>query len=847
MAGWVASLGKAAGFYAKGKAKKIATDKLLGKGKKKPQKSQQEGEPEYEEKGGALAIRPTTSLVPTGPTAIVPSPGGDFVNTVADGSGGSVEDSVINIKTKVITIDKILKGTLAAEKARKRKLLKSQEQADAASQEASLEGSKKKKKGPGLKKFVPKIALSAWEKLKNFFTNIVFGYVAIQLLPLLPALLKFVKGLANVIGWITDVGLGILTALTTFIDWGYKLYDMGMGLVKNLVGEEGAKKIEQFMGVIKDLINGFLVWKIIGQKIFKAIVSTITRAFRIARVIIKRAFRFAKKWMLQFGKGIASKLRNIPGFKNAVGKVGQVGGNILSKGKGLLSKTTGFLKGPVGAKVSTLSRQIFGKAANVIAPALKGAMPAVKGFFGRIPILGPVIVGIVSLMTGDPPGQAIFKALGAALGGALGTFIPIPVLGTLIGETIGVFVGEVLYSLIIKKDPGEAFRFIGESFKKIFSVGGAIIDWIFGGGLFELLSKGGGLLLKFGKWLFLEAIPWAVKKIAGVGKIIGEWIGSGVERWKSSFPMFEIPKVGIQDMIYNIFDMRWPDIWPFSGRISLGIGGEPVLPFLEGWRPDFLENLPRLPRILGFLWQNVPGLSALVDSDGEVKGFPKFWLLGNPMFMMSHTKNAFFPSQGSGKVSVPADSGGSSSISRKPENIEKKEQEDPVKKEREKLKEKNKEKDKDKENLQKSVDDLVTGIEKVTSGGNWTPIEGLPDLGGGGAGTNSLTEQAKTKTLSSAALDFVSGDDGQKRRERIFNDAKVLKEFDAVNKANGVEALEVLKTYASYEDGTSQTVVVTTPSAQEVSSISPPPSPSILMIEVSGGGSDDPFESLYMG
>ena len=123
--------------------------------------------------------------------------------------------------------------------------------------------------------------------------------------------------------------------------------------------------------------------------------------------------------------------------------------------------------------------------------------------------------------------------------------------------------------------------------------------------------------------------------------------------------MFKIPNVGIQDMIYKIFDMKWPEFWPFSGKLSLNIGGKQVFPFLNEWRPDFLENLPRLPRILGFLWQNVPGLSALVDSEGEVKGFPKFWLLGNPFFMMSHTKNAFFPGTGGSKSSS---NGGAASV-----------------------------------------------------------------------------------------------------------------------------------------------------------------------------------------
>ena len=89
--------------------------------------------------------------------------------------------------------------------------------------------------------------------------------------------------------------------------------------------------------------------------------------------------------------------------------------------------------------------------------------------------------------------------------------------------------------------------------------------------------------------------------------------------------------------------------------------------------------------------------------------------------------------------------------------------------------------------------------------GKWTPrnwsdagkkrykeIEGLPDLGGGGAGTNSLTEQAKVKTWNSAILDFLSGDDGKSRRARKFNDAD---QYDrkSLSEWNLSKALQVKK------------------------------------------------------
>ena len=711
---------KAALSAAKGmaveKTKKIAKDKLLNRkkktGKRREAAQKMMGGEEGgggEQKGGALAVIPKTPLIKS-PTSSIEKYSGEDEKK----SGGSegLEQAVLQLKTSVIQVEKLLGNSVALQKKQIDDKRKAREAAETGKAEADLE----KKKPKGIKLKGPKIKMPGkgiLGSIMDFVSNIIFGWVMVRMVDWMPKLAKLLPILGAIFdGYIAYAGF-ILKSLGTLIDWGYKLVQLGKGLVTSVFGEEGAKKFDTFMTNIKDLISGFLVWKLIGEKIFKAIVQNIRNTWKVIRGVFAKAGKFLN-WMtggragnlaknvLSKGKGVITKVGGAIGKRLGLGGVKKLGGSLMKKGAGGLLKR-GALK-------------IFGKA----------FVKTASKIFGRVPIIGPVIVGIVSLISGEPLGQAVFKTLGAAVGGLLGTFIPIPVVGTLLGEAVGVFVGDLLYHLIVKRDPKAAFQMLKNTVMGIFKGGKAIVDWLFGGGLFELLKKGGGLLLKFGKWLFLDAIPWAAKKIAGVGKIIGEWIGSGVERWKSSFPMFDIPNVGIQDMIYKIFDIRWPDFWPFSGRLSLGIGGEPVLPFLEGWRPDFLENLPRLPRILGFLWQNVPGLSALVDSDGEVKGFPKFWLLGNPMFMMSHTKNAFFPSQGSGKVSVPADSGGSSdSISRKPANMEKKEQEDPVKKEREKLKEKSKKLDekykKKLNNMQTAIGDFVIGVGdamKIDVGGD---------------------------------------------------------------------------------------------------------------------------------
>ena len=120
--------------------------KIVGKGKKvkgKDIKGQQGGG--EQEKGGALAIRPTTSLMPIGPTAIVPSPGGDLATT--GGKGETPEEILLNINTKIIRVDRLLKGSFAIREKQRQDAKKQAELDENKKEEAALE--KKKPKGAG--------------------------------------------------------------------------------------------------------------------------------------------------------------------------------------------------------------------------------------------------------------------------------------------------------------------------------------------------------------------------------------------------------------------------------------------------------------------------------------------------------------------------------------------------------------------------------------------------------------------------------------------------------------------------------------------------------------------------
>lgn len=154
----------------------------------------------------------------------------------------------------------------------------------------------------------------------------------------------------------------------------------------------------------------------------------------------------------------------------------------------------------------------------------KQALPAVKNIFGRIPIIGPLIVAATSLMAGEPIGQTLFKTMGAVVGGILGSFIPIPVLGTILGESIGVFLGDVLYIL-------------------------------FSGG------KGGGIKAAGAKFMT------GLRNVLNTGKAVAAWIGAGMSRLLKSWPTVKIPS-GPPLFLQTTLGYIFPFLKDNSGKVT---------------------------------------------------------------------------------------------------------------------------------------------------------------------------------------------------------------------------------------------------------------------------------------
>ena len=467
----------------KGGAKKIAGDKLLGRGKKKPQKPQA-----AEEKGGALAIRPTTALLPSAPTGIVPSPGGALA-TIGDsggaGGGTSAQEIALNISSKIIRVDKLLAGSLTIKKNAREQARIGREKGSKKKQEAALEKSKPKE-AKGLKLKLP--GKSILEKIFGFFGAVILGRIAMLAVDWLPKLLPIIDTLGkwadNVVKW---SGM-LLDGLTRFIDWSYNLYDKAAGWVKNQFGDEAAEKFTTFMGNVKEFVKAFLVWKLIGEKIFKAIVSSIKNVWSVIRGAIVKvaklargAFNLAWKGINKLTGGGASKLVKgvASGTKGLLRRGGVKARRLIGRGgRQLLKRSGSVVKGVQKGAGSLMKKGVGGLAKRA---SLKFFGKAATKMFGKIPIFGPLIVGIVSLLSGEPLGQALFKAVGGALGGLLGSFIPIPFLGTILGETIGVFVGDLLYYTIIEKKPEKAMELLKGTLSNILKGGKAVGKWIGGG------------------------------------------------------------------------------------------------------------------------------------------------------------------------------------------------------------------------------------------------------------------------------------------------------------------------------------------------------------------------------
>ena len=130
---------------------------------------------------------------------------------------------VNTISVKTIQVDKILKGTLAADKKRLTDKKRAASQERKQKLESQLEKKPEKKKKFTMPKVLPRMGI--WDWIKNFIGSIILGYFAYSMIDHADKLKGTLITILNVTDFLIDWGGKLFNGLATFIHWGYNAYD----------------------------------------------------------------------------------------------------------------------------------------------------------------------------------------------------------------------------------------------------------------------------------------------------------------------------------------------------------------------------------------------------------------------------------------------------------------------------------------------------------------------------------------------------------------------------------------------------------------------------------------------
>lgn len=237
---------------------------------------------------------------------------------------------------------------------------------------------------------------------------------------------------------------------------------------------------------------------------------------------------------------------------------------------------------------------------------VKGIFSGAKGFFSRIPVIGSLIHFALSILDVDDQGnitfdiqgkgeQAAYRTIGMAIGSAIGTFLPVPIIGTIIGGLIGEYGGGLIYDLVKGESGKSIMARMGKDFQSTLqtTVEGA-------------KAAGSYITGAWNKWyrgvdkVKFPNVPGWVKNTPGIGD------------WVASFPIWgmEMPdpriitNFGQAAWKYgkNFFDALFGGVveagkmtfLPGASRPAVGqkatLGGKPVVWDGNNWIPEGEKN-----------------------------------------------------------------------------------------------------------------------------------------------------------------------------------------------------------------------------------------------------------------
>ena len=373
-----------------------------------------------------------------------------------------------------------------------------------------------KKVGKGIKK----AAQSPLDAMINFITKIALGALALFLINNADKIKAIFKNIGENLE-----GFSKLLRVTIFaFANGMKLARAGFGLMAKGVGKllSPIQKVITAMGTKIGNVFGSL-----GQRLLK-IVTNLPGIKQIGQLITG-----AKKTADAARAGLTAKKEAFKeGFK-------KVGGGVFKKGLAKApSRLILKLFGKNGAKMVANSGKLF-----------KTLGKAAKGI--KIPVLGPIIVAVTSILSGDPIGKTLFRTLGAVFGGMIGGAIGAALggvgapFGLLLGEIVGEFIGSFLYDMFNGDESGtKGVDFLKKKFGQLLTGAG----------------KAGKAVMDFA--------------LSFLGKA-GNFIKDGVSRFIENFPTVKVPEIkvfglplGLQSSLGKVAETLGLEKYVKDGRVE---------------------------------------------------------------------------------------------------------------------------------------------------------------------------------------------------------------------------------------------------------------------------------------
>jgi len=524
-----------------------------------------------EDKGGALAVIPKGDIVPSLGGEIVPSKSTETEGQIVKVSGTAakdlglndfmesltkVRDSVNGIKVAINDNNKDTLDRIEAQRILNNDLKKKERE----------KGLEDKKPGIGQKMLstVKDPAEGFLVKMARFATMTLLGSLIAALMggakdiilafrigiealkKGLPTLLKGVKALKSGIGKAFNLVLRPFKSLGRAIFEGFQsLGSKLFGWVSKTIKNVGAgiknfgKTVVQTGGKVVKNVASFAAKKLpkVAQTVAKTkqfLGQTVTKGKDFVKSTATKAKDFVKSTATKgkdFVKSTATKAKD---FVKSTAK--NVGSKIKNVAKPVVSKVKSAAK-PLVSKVSKIIGKLFGKQAGkaAVGPGIKTLFKSMaKGAKAiRIPVVGPLLVALMSMFAGDPMKQTLFKTAGAAIGGGLG--LALGPIGMIVGEIAGEFVGDVLYTGFSGESGGwkAAGKKLKDKFFQIVKGGKVVLNWI-----------GNGFSRFFKNFVEEHKIP--IPKGGGVQTILGKILP------------FLADKDGLVTSIPNIFQLYNP-------------------------------------------------------------------------------------------------------------------------------------------------------------------------------------------------------------------------------------------------------------------------------------------------